>query len=801
MRKKIRFQINKILNTVEKALKCAEKEIQEKSQMLFENCITAIESAKITIKLSSDPDKYHVYESCINDIIKSISDKNKNYYNNIDKLRDLINKDITYEIVFMPYKASMWDSMESVWEAASHDKNCICSVIPIPYYDRDSGGNLAKMHYEGDMFPENVPIVNYREYDLNINRPDVIYIHNPYDEYNLISSVSPEFYVPELKKKCEKVVYIPYFIINDDDTNSHFILNPGCVYTDIVVVPSKIVRKRYIDVIKNQLGVERSNNIVSFGSPKIDAVLKNENNKSDIPEGWAEIIKNKKVILYNTHINFFMDNGQKAVDKLEYVFLNFRNRNDIVLLWRPHPLIKTVLKCHKPHLYEEYIRIKKKFNDMEIGIIDETPDVHRAIALSDAYLGDRSSLVSMCLVARKPAMIQSINITESNYKTDRILSGSGRVVIDKKTYLFSDSVNGLFEYDESSGVSKLLAIIPDECMFKEYMYLVMVKCRNKIILVPFAAEYIYEYNINTNKLKRIDLDLKNQKYFSYVESEKYFFFMPYNGDTIVRYNKENEKYETFTDWYKLIRNYSQNKEGLVFTNGAVLVKNSIFVPFYQAPVVLEFNINNFKAVIHKIDCSLSGFGGMDNDGDDFWIIPNSSGAIVKWNYVQNTVVEYNSYPEGFIGSHWDFLNAAVCDEYILAVPVFANMFIKINKKNGDMNRFDLEKNKFLRTTKLNNKLFCSCTADNKQYIIDLQTCDVEIKTIYIPEDFDNVYTSNISSNNNNEIYENSDVTLSGLIDCVVNMSDIKKNRNFSHKNYGEEIHEYVMENIEKIFSI
>ena len=51
------------------------------------------------------------------------------------------------EIVFLPYKVSMWDSLESVWIAAEDDSDCEPYVIPIPYYDKDSVGKLTKEHY------------------------------------------------------------------------------------------------------------------------------------------------------------------------------------------------------------------------------------------------------------------------------------------------------------------------------------------------------------------------------------------------------------------------------------------------------------------------------------------------------------------------------------------------------------------------------------------------------------------------------------------------------------------------------
>ena len=50
--------------------------------------------------------------------------------------------------VFLPYKVSMWDSMETVWKAADKDPDCDAYVVPIPYFDRDQEGNLAVEHYE-----------------------------------------------------------------------------------------------------------------------------------------------------------------------------------------------------------------------------------------------------------------------------------------------------------------------------------------------------------------------------------------------------------------------------------------------------------------------------------------------------------------------------------------------------------------------------------------------------------------------------------------------------------------------------
>ena len=104
------------------------------------------------------------------------------------------------EVVFLPYKASMWDSLESVWKAAEEDPDCDAYVIPIPYYDRNPDGSFGERHDEASLYPEYVPVVRCEEYDFETHRPDVIFIHNPYDEYNNVTSVEPFFYTANLKK-------------------------------------------------------------------------------------------------------------------------------------------------------------------------------------------------------------------------------------------------------------------------------------------------------------------------------------------------------------------------------------------------------------------------------------------------------------------------------------------------------------------------------------------------------------------------------------------------------------------------
>ncbi len=246
----------------------------------------------------------------------SITGGNKEIHSlSLDLLQVLIDKirsedGFKKEIVFLPYKASMWDSLESVWKAADEDKeHCIAYVMPIPYADLTPEHTVAEWHCERELFPKNVPIVNWEEFDLQEIHPDVIYIHNPYDEYNRVTSVEGRYYSSVLKHQTDKLVYIPYFVLEEiipgneaaEEAISGFILTPAVLNAEEVIVQSEDMRQVYINVlVRNTNQKDRAyweKRILGLGSPKIDKVLTSKKEDFELPESWAKIIKGEKVIL------------------------------------------------------------------------------------------------------------------------------------------------------------------------------------------------------------------------------------------------------------------------------------------------------------------------------------------------------------------------------------------------------------------------------------------------------------------------------------------------------------------------
>ncbi len=337
------------------------------------------------------------------------------------------------EIVFLPYKAAMWDSLESVWRAADADEDTDAYVIPVPYYDKNPDGSFREEHYEGDRYPEYVPVTCYDSYDFESRRPDMIFIHNPYDDQNYVTSVHPFFYSQNLKKYTDRLIYIPYFVLpeilpNDKgavDEIKHFFMVRGVFNADKTIVQSENMRQIYIDTLVNETGSGDKDGIRRYwnkkidgsGSPKFDKVRNTNKDNLEIPPAWSRIIEKpdggrKKIIFYNTSITALLLYDDQMLEKMEDVFRFFYdNKSEMALLWRPHPLIMSTLSSMRPQLWNRYLRIMMRYLDMGWGIYDDTTDIDRAIVLSDAYYGDPSSVVQMYQTTGKPVMIQNVYIS------------------------------------------------------------------------------------------------------------------------------------------------------------------------------------------------------------------------------------------------------------------------------------------------------------------------------------------------------------------------------------------------------
>ena len=313
------------------------------------------------------------------------------------------------KLLFLPYKSSMWTSFESIYQCAASDPDCQVSVVPIPYYEIGEALSEPVMRYEGESLPEGIPIVRWEDYSLAKERPDIIFIHNPYDDGNNLTSVPPMYYSANLKKYTGCLVYSPYFTMSGYTRGrSDFqYVNGGTIHADKVIVQSEFVKRIY-----ESYGYP-TEKLLAFGSPKMDAVVKALKNPVEMPKEWKKKLEGKTVFLLNTHLSYFpasfqhverygFDYARRYHDQLMKAVLN---QPGYGLIWRPHPLLFTMLETRFPECLTYVEELAEKIERSDNCVIDRNGDYRAAFSCSDAIITTYSSLINEYMATGKPILI------------------------------------------------------------------------------------------------------------------------------------------------------------------------------------------------------------------------------------------------------------------------------------------------------------------------------------------------------------------------------------------------------------
>ena len=311
--------------------------------------------------------------------------------------------------LFLPYKASMWDSMESVYFAALQDPSCEALVMPITYYEKEDG-KFGKRINERAEFPREIETID-EGFSLEEAQPDVIYIHNPYDDKNILTSVDPRYYSFHLKDYTENLVYIPYYTtMGKAGFGSLFM--PVYRYVHHIVVQSEEHKQRLPKEVQEKARI--------LGSPKLDRALAYSQNPPEMPEDWKRIAGGRKIYYYNTVIEEMLGNPESFLQKMEEVFSLFKENPKYCLLWRPHPLLESSFLAVGTAYRKRFLELKLRYLTEEIGIYDSSAEPERAVALSSVYLGDEtSSMAALFLAGGKPLFILDSTVSEARRQEER----------------------------------------------------------------------------------------------------------------------------------------------------------------------------------------------------------------------------------------------------------------------------------------------------------------------------------------------------------------------------------------------
>jgi hypothetical protein len=506
-----------------------------------------------------------------------------------------------------------------------------------------------------------------------------------------VTSVHPVFYCERLREHTDLLCYVPYFVVLDD-VPEHFATLAGCIYAHKVIVQSEKVRDTYIRVFKKHYGDsfgKPEDKFVALGSPKYDKVINFRREDFTLPDEWRELIGGRKVIFYNTSVGAILQEDESYLRKLKFVLDTFRNHDNVVLWWRPHPLNKAAYKAMRPQLLEEYEQIVSDYKHGGWGIYDDTADLHRAICWSDAYCGDWSSVVLMYRVTGKPIIIGNIDLQELLKKNETRFFPNHIYIDDNDIWVSVRYINALFKMNKISWELQFIGSFPGEgidFLQSNTPIYYSHSVRNGIIyFAPFFAKEFAAYSIRDNSFEKLSFN-KNENcrdfifyrdFSGTIIHEDYVFFTPHLHPAIARLNIETKEIDYYSDWVVPLKILTGNIQDAFFMLPLV-VDNSIWLAACGANAVVEFNMDTCISTVHEVGKKGYRYNGICFDGENYWLSPRSGTVfpVIKWNPQTGVLKEY---PEVYFDKGDNgFLPIVYCDGYVWLLPGFAKHAVKID---------------------------------------------------------------------------------------------------------------------------
>ena len=594
------------------------------------------------------------------------------------------------DIVFLPYRISMWDSLESIWMAAEEDKeNCNTYVIPIPYAERNPDESVAAWKCDRDLFPKDVPVLNWEDYDLQEMHPDVIFIHNPYDNFNFVMTADSAYYSSQLKSCTDLLIYCPYYVTSGGMGDGQKCCE--CYrHVDYIISQSKKIEDFFDPSVSRE-------KLVSLGSPKLDRVIRFCKNPPDPPEPWKKKLQGKKVYFYNTSLNGMLADVNAFLHKMLYVFQCFENRKDVCLIWRPHPFLEATISSMREGAIPYYAKLKKMFLQRDIGIYDDTPDIEKTIALSDVYIGDGATSVTMLFaITGKPLFIFNNNICEPPKAEDWRGDMLGEATFQGQDHWIVTPTNQLYHTMQPGGAYHHV------CRLCEYhagsYYLKAIEVEGKTYICPANAQDILVVSENGIE-ERILLERRTEMPGAFAQAwqaGRYIFLIPFEYPAIVRYDTRTKQISYLEGKNHVFRKMSIHEEWRI--GGSCVWQGELLIASPDTCEVLRVDIETLETEISNVGTTNGGGAFMAVDDEEVWLLP-AKGQIVRcWRPATGEVQEYSAATEGFQSFH--YVNRYVCDEFPFGMPAFdgdyvylppcwGNQFVRIDRRNGTAEKWEI----------------------------------------------------------------------------------------------------------------
>lgn len=262
---------------------------------------------------------------------------------------------------------------------------------------------------------------------------------------------------------------------------------------------------------------------------------------------------------------------------------------------------------------------------------------------------------------------------------------------EKMWFCLSDK-NGICEVDKHTGKIRILGMFPNKPLNQKALSISIAKNKEQLVFAPFSADDIAIYDIKKQELRFYPVQIKNtgkkviysekEKFFSLISYDDYIFLVGRTAPVIVRLCIDSGNLEYFDQWLKVIDEVSQEScINAYFSDGYALIKGYIYIGLSCTNSILKINPKTMEWELIRIECGLSGFGGVLQVDDTIWLsgIQYGEDILVKINLKTKTKDEIK------IPYHGSYLSPFYFGNGIYLAPIEEQKLYRYSIENAIWN--------------------------------------------------------------------------------------------------------------------
>lgn len=446
------------------------------------------------------------------------------------------------------------------------------------------------------------------------------------------------------------------------------------------------------------------------------------------PDNWREVVREKKVILYNTGVSSLLGGREKRIEKMKWVFQVFKEHPEVVLWWRPHPLEISTLQSMLPELEEQYWEVRRGYQEENIGILDESADLNRAIAVSDAYYGTWSSVAELYKAAKKPVLFEVNSI--SDWHKELFFDVTDFVIVDGMVWFLSSTMNILFAMNPDTFELKEAIRIPYGNTLEKYMsYRIAVVC-GYLVLIPGRGKWIIRLHLQERKFDRLEIGeyKKSIRFCTYTVYGEHIYMLPAFENRIIKYDVIHNRIICETPLRE--QNYDLLLETII-----EVVDSYIYAVEAGGNHIYKYDMQEDTYEKIKLPDEDIHLFGIKKASDLFVLVLANKNEILLWDEKKNRTWRLEELPEGDSNKGRPFCDLVKYREDIYLFPDQADRIFRINTDQMVLEQCSgVEEGHFTRAKSIGSQILAFDYRDNQWIVVNPEENIINRKRVTIPDE-------------------------------------------------------------------